>query len=714
VPSRDESEPPSSLPGTPNPGSPGPDAPPTTADPSAIPPEPRAPWFLRLKRILLGEKRAIQDPAVFHKVSLIAFLAWVGLGADGLSSSAYGPEEAFKALGPHTYLAPALGLATALTVMLIAYAYSRIIEQFPLGGGGYIVASRLLGRRAGLVSGSALVIDYVLTISISIAAGAEAIFSFLPRELSNTLVLGVIPFKLCVEFSAISFLILLNLRGVKESVTLLTPVFLTFLGTHAILIGGVIVGRLHEAPAVAAAVRDGWSQALRSAPVGIGMVGVAALFLRAYSMGGGTYTGIEAVSNGLTIMREPKVATGRRTMGLMAASLALTAGGLLIAYLLAGILPASGKTMNALLAERFAGGATFGTFPLGTVFILVTLVSEALLLFVAAQAGFIDGPRVMANMAVDSYLPHRFSQLSDRLTMQNGTLLMGGASLLALVYTGGDVTRLVVMYSINVFVTFSLSQLAMCWFWIRGRAEHVEWPKHLTVHGVGLLVCVFILAVTIYEKFGEGGWLTLVLTAILIAFCELIRRHYEKVKATLRSLDDILSSLPHDGPPATAPLDPRARTAVVLVGSYAGLGIHTLLSINRLFPGYFKNYIFASVGVIDSASFTNVAAVDDLRRTTENGLKRYVELARRLGLAADYRLAMGTEAVAEGEELCVQISREFRTTLFFAGKLVFEEERWYQKILHNETAYQIQRRLQFAGLHAMVLPVRVLARARAS
>ena len=683
-------------------------------DDDAHAPEPRAPWFLRLKRVLLGEKRPVSDPGVFHKVSLIAFLAWVGLGADGLSSSAYGPEEAFKALGTHTYLAPALGLATALTVMLIAYAYSRIIEQFPLGGGGYIVASRLLGRRAGLVSGSALVIDYVLTISISIAAGGEAIFSFLPHELSNTLVLGVVPFKLCVEFSAISFLILLNLRGVKESVTLLTPVFLTFLVTHAILIGGVIIGRAHEAPAVAAAVRDGWSQAMRSAPVGIGMMGIAALFLRAYSMGGGTYTGIEAVSNGLTIMREPKVETGKRTMGLMAASLAITAGGLLLAYLLANVMPTQGKTMNAVLAERFAGGAAIGTFPLGAIFVYVTLISEAFLLLVAAQAGFIDGPRVMANMAVDSYLPHRFSQLSDRLTMQNGTLLMGGASLLALLYTRGDVTRLVVMYSINVFVTFSLSQLSMCWYWIRERRKHVEWPKHLSVHGVGLFVCVFILAVTVYEKFSEGGWLTLVLTGVLIAFCEMIRRHYEKVKANLRSLDEILGNLPAEETAGVKPLDKKAPTAVLLVGSYAGLGIHTLLSINQLFPGYFKNFIFASVGVIDSASFTNVEAVEDVKRQTEEGLKRYVELARRLGLAADYRMAMGTEAVAEGEDLCIRISREFRSTIFFAGKLIFEEERWYQKILHNETAYQIQRKLQFAGLHAMVLPVRVLERPRAS
>ena len=666
------------------------------------------PWTRRIGRWFLGRKRELHDPGVFHKVSLIAFLAWVGLGADGLSSSAYGPEEAFKALGPHTYLATALALATALTVLLIAYAYSRIIEQFPLGGGGYVVATRLLGRKAGLTSGSALVIDYMLTIAISIAAAGDAIFSLLPHEWSAVRLLGFLPFKLLVEVFAVVFLIMLNLRGVKESVTVLTPIFLAFLATHAILILGVILGRIHEVPVVVNDVREGFAAGLRPPPLGLGLLGMIALFLRAYSMGGGTYTGIEAVSNGLTIMREPKVETGKRTMALMAGSLALTAGGLVAAYLLAHAAPAPGKTMNAVLATRFAGGFTVGGLAIGAAFVLVTLVSEALLLVVAAQTGFIDGPRVMANMAVDSYLPHRFRELSDRLTMQNGTMLMGGASLIALLYTGGDVGHLVVMYSINVFATFSLSQLAMCRFWIRERARHVRWRRHLWIHVVGFGVCAFILATTVFEKFGHGGWVTLMLTGGLIGLCTLIRGHYLKVQRTLRRLDEVLSDLPATGSPHAAPPDPSQPTAVLMVGSYAGLGIHALLSIQRLFPGYFKNFIFVSVGVIDSASFTHVEAVDEVQERTERDLARYVELTRRLGLPADYRMAIGTEAVETAEKLCRKVAQEFPKSIFFAGKLIFEEERWYQRLLHNETAYQLQRKLQFAGLNAMVLPVRVL------
>lgn len=653
-----------------------------------------------LRRMLVGKARDVHDPRVFHHVSLVAFLAWVGLGADGLSSSSYGPEEAFKALGAHTYLAVGMAAATALTVFIISYGYSRIIEQFPLGGGGYVVATRLLGAGAGVVSGSALVIDYVLTITISIAAGADAVFSFLPPHYHA--------WKLAVVFAVIGLLTLMNLRGVKESVTVLAPIFLTFLVAHAVLIAGAVASRAGAVPELVHEVRTGWSQGLAS----LGLGGLAALFLRAYSMGGGTYTGIEAVSNGLPIMREPKVQTGKRTMVLMAFSLALTAAGITLGYLLLRVAPEAGKTMNAVLAERFASGFQWGGLPVGRWFVFVTLLSEALLLFVAAQAGFLDGPRVMANMATDSWLPHRFAQLSDRLVTQNGIVLMGAASLAALVYTRGDVGHLVVLYSINVFVTFSLSQAAMCRFWFRGRKEHPDWARHIAIHVVGLVLCLFILAVTVYEKFGEGGWVTLVLTGLLVGLCVLIRRHYRWVQQNLHRLNEILPALPR-GEGEARPLDRKAPTAVLLVGSYSGLGVHQLLAVQRLFPGHFKNFLFVSVGVIDAATFKHVAEVDAVRRSTEASLVRYVDLAQRLGLAAGFRMTVGTEAVAEAETLCVELAREFPRTIVFAGKLVFQREKWFQRLLHNETAYALQRRLQFAGVDAMVLPVRVLGPAPA-
>src|SRR5690242_7328777 len=285
----------------------------------------------RVRRLLFGKPRDLRDRHLFHRVSLVAFLAWVGLGADGLSSSAYGPEEAFKNLGEHTYLAVFLAGATAFTVLIIAASYSRVIEHFPFGGGGYVVASRLLGPRAGVVSGCALIVDYVLTISISIAAGGDAIFSVLPdgARLANLAVIGV-PLKLLVELFGVLLLVLLNLRGVKESVTVLMPIFLVFLATHALVIAAGIGLHLGRASEVAHEVSSGLSEGIST----LGMGGLALLSVRAYSLGGGTYTGIEAVSNGLQIMREPRVRTGKRTMAYMAISLALTASGIILCYLL--------------------------------------------------------------------------------------------------------------------------------------------------------------------------------------------------------------------------------------------------------------------------------------------------------------------------------------------------------------------------------------------
>src|SRR5712675_3595193 len=245
-------------------------------DPAASPgPESQPPLrptgFQRLKRFLLGGPKDLQDPHLFRHISLIAFLAWVGLGADGLSSSAYGPEEAFKNLGEHTYLAVFLAAATAFTVLIIAASYSRVIEHFPFGGGGYVVASRLLGPRAGVVSGSALLVDYVLTITTSIAAGGDAVFSVIPQSAHSL--------KLPVEFAVIVLLTVLNLRGVKESVRTLVPVFLVFLLTHAVMIVGSVFFHLGRAVEVVESVSGG----LRHDLATLGFFATAALFLRAYS-----------------------------------------------------------------------------------------------------------------------------------------------------------------------------------------------------------------------------------------------------------------------------------------------------------------------------------------------------------------------------------------------------------------------------------------------
>jgi amino acid transporter len=644
--------------------------------------------FDRAKRKILGERRDVSDPQALHKISLIAFLAWVGLGADGLSSSAYGPEEAFRALGEHHYLALALAIATGITVLILSASYSSIIEQFPAGGGGYVVASQLLGPRVGVVSGCALVVDYVLTITVSIAGGGNAVFSFLPQSWAT--------WKVPAEVVTILLLIALNLRGVKESVKVLTPVFLIFLATHILLIGYSIFTHLGAIPEVTKRLSDEYSTGITTLGVG----GMLLLFMRAYSLGGGTYTGIEAVSNGLQIMREPRVETGKRTMTYMAISLALTASGILFAYLLLMTRPVAGKTMNAVLAEQAFGAWQLGGMPVGYWLVLVTMISEGLLLFVAAQAGFIDGPRVMANMAIDSFFPHRFAALSERLSMQNGVLLMGSAALAMLFYTRGNIHILIVMYSINVFLTFTLSQLGMVRFWWRRRGYH------LFLHGVALVMCAGILAITVFEKFGHGGWVTVVITTIFVLLCLAVRRHYDSIKTGLRSLDEVLGSIPTSGPPNLEPLSPNAPTAVILVSSFSGLGVHTILSTLRFFPGLYKQFIFVSIAVVDSGHFKGRTEIEALRRQTESDVQKYVDLTRRLGFPADGVTDIGTEVVSEATRLCESVAQQYPKATIISGKLVFRQEHFFNRLLHNETPTLIQRRLQWLGVPMVVLPVR--------
>jgi hypothetical protein len=358
--------------------------------------------------------------------------------------------------------------------------------------------------------------------------------------------------------------------------------------------------------------------------------------------------------------------------------------------------------MNAVLVERLAAG-----FPLGRAFVILTLASEGALLVVAAQAGFLDGPRVLANMAVDSWVPRRFAALSDRLTTQNGILLMGAASLAALFHTRGAVRHLVVMYSINVFLTFSLSMFGMARAWFRSRRDRAHWRRRFLLFAIGFLFCATILAVTVVEKFGQGGWITLAVTASAVILCTVIHRHYRKVAGKLAELYTMLGELPRGTAKSIPPHEPARPTAAVLVASYGGLGIHTVLNVFKAFPGHFANLVFVSVGVIDSGGFKGEGALDALRARTEEALDRYLELARGLGVAATGRMALGTDVVAEATRLCLEVAREFPQATFFAGKIVFQRERWYERILHNETAFAIQKRLQWAGKTMVILPAAV-------
>jgi hypothetical protein len=291
---------------------------------------------------------------------------------------------------------------------------------------------------------------------------------------------------------------------------------------------------------------------------------------------------------------------------------------------------------------------------------------------------------------------------------QNGILVMGIAAIGILLYTGGSIDVIVVMYSINVFLTFTLTELGMSRHWIVDRAKEPQWKGLLAIHGTGLLLCVTILAITLYEKFAEGGWMTTVVTSATVTLCFLVRRHYRSVAADLRRLDDVLVPLPGPAAPSTPapPLDRSLPTAILTVDRFSGYGLHQVLSIHSLFPKYYKNFLFVSAAVVDSGNFKGSDELERLEADARANLEKYVGWCRAHGWNAAARLATGTEAVEKVVEMCREAAQEFPRSMVFSGKLVFKKEEWYQRLLHNETAMAIQRRLQADGVPAIVLPVR--------
>jgi len=642
----------------------------------------------RIKKFLVGRPLDPLRPTERQHISLIAFLAWIGLGADALSSSCYGPEEAYLALGPNTHLALYIAIITILTVFIISFGYNQVMELFPSGGGGYKVATRLLNPYVGLISGAALLVDYVLTITVSIASSTDAIFSFLPSYW------GV--YKFYIEILAIIFLLALNLRGLKETIQILLPIFLGFVLTHFILI---LYGIAIHAQGLTVVIPDTLRQTHELAQ-SIGWLAVIGLTLHAYSLGSGTYTGLEAISNSVQRLAEPRVRTGQRTMLYMALSLSFTAGGIVLLYLLWNAQLVEGQTLNAVVFHSILGSSG-----LGQISLVVVLLLEAGLLLVAANSGFVSGPNVLANMAIDNWVPNRFRNLSNRLVVQNGLILFGIAALIVLFWTSGDVSTLVVLYSINVFITFSLSLLGISVYWIKHRAS-ARWFWHFIFSLFACFVTTSILCVTLYYKFLAGGWFTLLMTSTLIMFCLLIKRHYQRLANRLAEMDKLLEQPLVEKNSAPSVLDAQQPTAIIFV-NYISVGMHAMLSILRLFPNQFRNFIFLSAGIVDSESFSGQEELEHMQQEVNKTLEYFVNYCREYQIPVQAYAAFGTDPVEQLKKLADRVSEKYPHAIFFASQLVFKHESIFTRMLHNQTPLILQQYLHYRGKELMLLPMTI-------
>lgn len=382
---------------------------------------------------------------------------------------------------------------------------------------------------------------------------------------------------------------------------------------------------------------------------------------------------------------------------------AFTASGIILLYLLWGAKPTHGETLNAVVFHAILGDSSFGKIGL-----LITLILEALLLFAAANTGFLAGPSVLANMAVDGWIPNRFRHLSTRLVIQNGLILFGIFSLLILYWSKGKVSLLVILYSINVFITFSLSLLGLCVYWAtRRQAGSPHWKLRLGFSFFAFFITSSILCITLYSKFKSGGWVTILITCTVIGVCLLIKQYYNFIARKIAALNRDLSPPVHLEQTQLLEVDFDKPTAVIFIGKSIGVGMHTFLCVLRLFPKHFSNFVFVSAGIVDVSSFSGKQALEQMQTDVNSILQYFVSYCHQNGLASVAYAGYGTDTVEELSKLADDITEKFPNSIFFASKLIFEYDNLITRFLHNETAITLQRHLHSMGKELVILPVKI-------
>jgi len=652
----------------------------------------------RLRGLILGPPRDPLDPEISRRVLLAAILAWVGFGANGLSSALYGPEKAYVALGAHTELGPILALATTVTVFVIALAYSQVMEIFPSGGGSYKIASTLLGPRFGLVSGSAQLVDYVLTIAVSLASGTDALFSLLPVSAQI--------YKLAAEIGLTLLLVVLNLRGMQESIRFLAPIVVGFFFVHA---GLIVLGIGSEAGRFVG-MWDNASDGIRGLSSQTGWTVVAAILLRAYALGGSTYSGVESMSNHVNLLAEPRVKTGRMAMFYVALSLGFTAGGILLLFALESVQPVQGQTLNAIAFSAVIAKLGLDSST-GHALLVLTLALEGAILLVAANSILIFAPSLLGNMASDSWLPHRFRNLSSRLVREDGVIFIGACAVGILLWTRGELGLLVVFYSINVFLCLALSKLGLWRYWWNRRSDvrRANLVARLAIAAGGLVIALLVLLVTLEEKFFEGGWATICLTLLVVAGCVGVRRHYGWVDLHRRRLDQVFELQKVDLTLArSAPPDPTQSTAIFLTTEHWGPTIHTLLWVQRLFPGHFRNMVFVSAVQVEANALGAPEAVPQRKARIERSLDQLEAFCARERLRTARFVVHGTDPVECLEDLIKYVRARFPNSVCFANKLILPANHWFAEWMHNQTALGLQRKLHLDGIPLVILPIKLI------
>lgn len=619
----------------------------------------------RVRRLVFGRpKRTDQQ----HRERLGVTAALAVFSSDGLSSVAYATEEILYVLMAAGAAASAfslpIGLAIVVLVLIVAASYKQTIQAYPGGGGSYVVSRENLGSTAGLVAGAALLIDYVLTVAVSAAAGIEAIVSAIPNLQGHEAGLGL---------AAIWLIAWINLRGVRESGTIFAIPTYSFVAGTFVLVGAGLVRLLH----------GGWHPllpwtagfTLHGLPSGVTLF----LLLRAFSSGCTALTGLEAVSNGVQAFKQPEARNAIRTMNLERTMLYVMFAGITILAFGFGILPREGETVLSQIART-----VFGPGPL----YYAMQAATALILLVAANTAFADFPRLTSAIALDGYLPRRLTNRGDSLVYHWGICLLAGLASALVVLFHGSTHLLIPLYAVGVFTAFTLSQSGMVIHWLReARRRHrrlwrYAWP--LALNGAGALLCGLVLVIIAVTKFAHGAWVVLVLIPLIVWYFRRVHAYYKRFRERVGELA---------GEPLTIA---RARK------------VQVILAVSGLTP-VVDHALRAARHITSDITAVHVAVDPEAaEKLKAKWKKRYASLAPLRVLPSPYRDVVGPLRAY----LDHRLARSGHTLINLVIPVVVTNQT-FDEYLHNGTADLLHRELRYSeGIVVTEVPFYVNLSAR--
>jgi amino acid transporter len=617
---------------------------------------PIASRFDQLRRVLIGKPL---PTSAHHEERFSNPEALAILSSDALSSVAYATQEIVLVLGLAGSAAlgltlPITGLIIAL-MLVVATSYRQTIKAYPQGGGSYRVSVDNLGRIPGLVAGASLSIDYVLTVAVSVAAGIAALTSYLP---------GLDAQRVPLCLLALLLVMVANLRGVSSSARLLSlPTFL-FIGVVLILLAtgafrafsGTLpqLNEAEQARQLAEGLKHHGGHWMAIGPV---------LLMRAFSSGCAALTGIEAISDSVMAFRPVEWRNARRVLVVMVALLATMFGGISALAQHSGLVAVeNGPTLLYQLGRQIFGEGV----PLA-----VLQFSTLLILLLAANTAFADFPRLAAFLAQDGFLPRQLSSLGDRLVYSNGIFALSGCAALLLVIFNASVTRLIPLYAVGVFISFTLSQAGMVAHWWKLRQR--GWRSKALLNGFGATVTAVVGGVLLYSKFSYGAWLVVVAIPLLVSLFLRIRHHYDDVARRLRLAGDKLLKLP--APPASG-------------------GMPTVVLVGQLHRGSFEAIRFARTVASDLVA-VHVDLVGNRSPAFVAQWQRQLPDVRLEVLDSPYRSLV--DPVVAFVQRFEQEHRKDRNRFCMIVLPVFVTQHRWQNLLHNQSTILLRQALREQG-----------------